>query len=46
MRPVAHLNIESKAPWYEILDDCPQFASLPPEIEDAMRGATGKPGAA
>ena len=36
--PVAHMNTESKAPWYEILDDLPQFASFPPGIEDAMRG--------
>ncbi len=46
IRPSAHMNIESKAPWYEILDNCPQFASFPPGIEDAMRGVAGKPGAA
>ncbi len=45
IRPSAHMNIESKAPWYEILDNCPQFASFPPGIEDAMRGVAGKPGA-
>ena len=28
--PILHLNVESKAPWYEILDDRPQFAGLPP----------------
>jgi len=27
--PRVHLNTESKAPWYEILDDLPQFASNP-----------------
>ncbi|MGI9288119.1 MAG: hypothetical protein ACR2P1_22230, partial [Pseudomonadales bacterium] len=45
IHPGAHMNIESRAPWYEILDDCPQFASFPPGIEDAMRGVTGKSGA-
>ena len=44
-RPVAHMNIESKAPWYEILDDCPQFTSFPPGVEDALRGVAAKPGA-
>jgi len=44
VRPVAHMNVESKAPWYEILDDCTQFASFPPGIEDAMRGMKGSPG--
>lgn len=28
--PVVHMNVESKAPWYEILDDCPQLPGLPP----------------
>jgi hypothetical protein len=35
--PVAHLNVESKAPWYTILDDAPQFPGFPPGIEAAMR---------
>jgi hypothetical protein len=30
--PVAHINVESKAGWYEILDDLPQHAALPPGI--------------
>ena len=29
-RPVMHVNVTSKAPWYEILDDRPQHAALPP----------------
>jgi len=28
--PALHLNLESKAPWYEILDDKPCFAGFPP----------------
>ena len=27
---VMHLNVESKAPWYEILDDLPQYDVLSP----------------
>ncbi len=46
VRPAAHMNVESKARWYEILDDSPQFASFPPGVEDAMRGVAEKPGAA
>ena len=45
-RPVIHMNIESKAPWHETLDDCPQIASFPPGIEDAKRGVTKNPGSA
>ncbi len=45
VRPAVHMNIESKAPLYEILDDRRQFASFPPGIEDAMRDVTGKPDA-
>lgn len=28
--PWAHINIESKAPWFEIGDDLPQFDAWPP----------------
>jgi hypothetical protein len=28
--PSIHINVASKAPWYEILDDRPQFPGLPP----------------
>ena len=34
--PVAHFNIESKAGWYEILDDCPQFETLPAAVRKFM----------
>jgi hypothetical protein len=29
--PVVHVNVGSKALWYEILDDLPQHEGLPPE---------------
>ena len=34
--PVAHLNLESKAGWYEILDDCPQFQTLPESVRKML----------
>jgi hypothetical protein len=27
---IMHVNVESKAPWYEIRDDLPQYPGLPP----------------
>lgn len=30
MRPGAHIFVESMAPWFEIGDDIPQFAGMPP----------------
>jgi hypothetical protein len=37
--PWAHLNTESKAPWFEIADALPQFAAFPStdEIDDLAR---------
>ncbi|HEY4184669.1 MAG TPA: GFA family protein [Polyangia bacterium] len=35
-RPTAHIFVASKAPWFDILDDAPQFAERPP-------APTGKP---
>jgi hypothetical protein len=32
--PILHLNVESKAPWYEIQDGYPQFDDLPPIPDD------------
>jgi hypothetical protein len=29
IRPTAHIYVGSKAPWYEITDDLPQFDELP-----------------
>jgi hypothetical protein len=34
--PVMHINVESKAVWYEILDDLPQHRALPPEAKRAL----------
>jgi hypothetical protein len=31
VRPIVHLHTASKAPWYEITDELPQFAEFPPE---------------
>ena len=30
--PIMHVNVESKAPWYEIRDDLPHFPALPPGV--------------
>ena len=30
MRPLAHICVASKAPWFEIKDTIPQLAGLPP----------------
>ena len=34
--PVMHINVESKARWYEILDDLPQFEAFPPGVADVQ----------
>ena len=34
--PAMHINLESKAGWYEILDDLPQYEALPPGAERAL----------
>ena len=31
VRPIVHIHTASRAPWYEITDDLPQFAEFPPE---------------
>ena len=31
VRPVVHIHISSKAPWYEIADALPQFDEFPPD---------------
>jgi len=36
--PSMHLNVESKAPWYEIRDDAPRFDGFAPGMEPAARG--------
>ena len=30
IRPSFHIHVASKAPWYTICDDLPQYAELPP----------------
>jgi hypothetical protein len=30
IRPTGHIYVDSKAPWFEITDDLPQFAEMPP----------------
>jgi len=37
--PVVHVNVESKAGWYDILDGLPQHAALPPEARRAIDAA-------
>ena len=32
-KPVMHINVESKAAWYEILDDLPRFPGFPIQSE-------------
>ena len=31
-----HINVESKARWYEIRDGMPQHAAMPPGAKQAM----------
>lgn len=36
IRAVAHVHVASKAPWFEITDDLPQFSeALPPDFESS-----------
>lgn len=37
--PVMHINVESKASWYEILDGLPQHQALPPAARRALEGS-------
>ena len=34
--PVMHINVESKAPWYEIPDGVPRFDALPTDAQAAL----------
>jgi len=36
-RPLANIFVDSKAPWYEITDNLPQYKEWPPEGPDAVR---------
>jgi hypothetical protein len=31
VRPVVHIHVASRAPWYEIADSLPQFDEFPPQ---------------
>lgn len=33
--PVIHVNVESKATWYEIRDDLPRFEGFPKSSADS-----------
>lgn len=35
-QPLLHINVESKAPWHEILDDRPQHAGFAPGMEPSV----------
>jgi hypothetical protein len=35
-RPLAHIFVASKAPWYEIADSLPRFDAFPPGVEAAV----------
>jgi hypothetical protein len=37
-RPAMHINVASKAGWYEIRDELPQHAAFPPAVTDAFGG--------
>ncbi len=35
--PAIHMNVESMAPWYRILDERLQYQGFPPDIEAALK---------
>jgi len=35
--PVMHLNLESKAPWYEVCDGLPEYQAVPSDIATRLR---------
>jgi hypothetical protein len=37
IRPQMHVHVASKAPWFTITDDLPQFAELPAEMQGTKR---------
>lgn len=42
LKPSVHIHVGSKAPWFEITDDLPQYEAMPPKenIVDVLFGAT------
>ena len=37
--PAVHINVESKAPWFEIRDDAPRFDGFPPGMVETDDGS-------
>lgn len=37
VRPKAHIFVDSKAPWYEISDDIPQFPDWPGDVSEVRK---------
>jgi hypothetical protein len=46
LRPVAHINTESKCAWFQIADTLPQFASMPPPAQFRQLISATEPAAA
>ena len=38
VRPIMHVHVASKAPWFEITDELPQFATIPPSFKAILSG--------
>ena len=36
LEPAMHLNLESKSPWYRILDEAPRFDAFPPGVSEML----------
>ena len=36
VKPLMHINLESKSAWYEIRDDLPRYPALPPMAADLL----------
>ena len=45
-RPVAHIFVASKAPWYDVTDDLVRFDAFPPGVDAAVLADMGRPRAA
>jgi hypothetical protein len=43
VRPVAHIFVKSKAPWYEIRGDLPRFDAYPPGMGETVTGPARAP---
>jgi hypothetical protein len=45
VRPLAHIFVASRAPWFEITDSLPRFDAFPPGIPDANLATPRRPSA-